>query len=63
MKAKQIEYGRDLVDEIARKWGTTPEQTLNILEGKEYDEFFDWVNARQFLEEDLYFDEEDDSDD
>ena len=62
MKAKQVAYGRDLVDKIARKWGTTPEQTLVILEGREYDEFFDWVNARQFLEEDLYFDEEDEYD-
>ena len=54
MKKRQIELGKRMLKEISEEWGTTTEQTAKILQSKEQKYFFQWANATEFLEEELY---------
>ena len=47
MKQGQIDFGRDQLKEIADAWGVSVDKAARILEGKEYRQFWNWVNAER----------------
>jgi hypothetical protein len=49
MKQKQFELGERRLAAVAEKWGVTTDQAARILHGKEYREFWKWVNADESL--------------
>jgi len=54
MKQGQIDFGRDQLKEIADAWGVSVDKAARILEGKEYRQFWKWMNADEFLCAELY---------
>jgi len=54
MKQGQIDFGRDQLKEIADAWGVSVDKAARILEGKEYRQFWNWLNADEFLCAELY---------
>ena len=61
MKKSQVKFGNSLVKELSEKLGLTFDQTIEILiNRREINSFFDWVNACEYLEEKIW-EEPDDS--
>ena len=54
MKDRQLEYGNEMIKAIAEEWGVTVDQAAKILLSKRQREFFAWVGAMEFLEDELY---------
>lgn len=55
MKKKQIKFGNSLVKELSEKLGLTFDQTIEILiNRREINSFFEWVNACEYLEEKIW---------
>ena len=54
MKQGQIDFGREQLSEVADAWGVSVDTAARILEGKEYSQFWDWVQADEFLCAELY---------
>lgn len=55
MKKKQIKFGNSLVKELSEKLGLTFDQTIEILiNRREINSFFEWVNANEYLEEKIW---------
>ena len=55
MKKSQVKFGNSLVKELSEKLGLTFDQTIEILVNRrEINSFFDWVNACEYLEEKIW---------
>jgi len=49
MKEAQIKFGEERLRKVATAWGVTNKQAVRILSGKEFIEFWKWVDADEFL--------------
>jgi hypothetical protein len=46
-----MNHGKEIVGELAEKWGVPYEKALNILKGNDLFLFFEWDLATRFLEQ------------
>ena len=55
MKKSQVKFGNSLVKELSEKLGLTFDQTIEILiNRREINSFFEWVNANEYLEDKIW---------
>ena len=58
MIQSQVNFGKQRIAEIANVWGVTTEKVAHILiHSREAWGFYEWVNADEFLEDELWRDE------
>ena len=58
MIQSQVNFGKQRIAEIAEAWGVTIERAAHILiHSREAWHFYEWVNADEFLTDELWRDE------
>ena len=55
LSVSQVEYGLKEIDKLSEKYGIEPRDIALILEGiEDFKDFYNWVNADDFLSEFIY---------
>jgi hypothetical protein len=54
MTDRYYQWGVDRLNAVAAKWGVSPEIAARILHGRELAEFWNWVDADDFLMKYIY---------
>ena len=58
MRKAQVDFGKQIIAAIADKWGVTVEKAAHILiHSRDVWNFYEWVNADEFLTDELWRDE------
>ena len=58
MRKEQVDFGKQRIAEIADTWGVAVEKAAHILvHSREAWGFYEWVNADEFLTDELWRDE------